>query len=528
MDQTFAKLLDAQQAQEVLRHAEKVRVQAAGEAVAAWGVFAWNALFALGALLLLAWVFWPRRYRQGHGRAGAGFAGGVLLAVLCAAGTQTGIDRNRGFIADRQRRMDAELRAAMDQARKEHLAKHPDAAAQTPAELEKELLKAENAARENLVRSHYLYIPQGNALRYLTLNNPALAADYLWLTSLQYVTSPFRQGQKFDMLHRFYDEMLNLDPGWVEIYVNAGKVLSALDPERHRTELFLCRAITRNPRDHQLPMEAGRLYVVPTVNLRQSQEYSRKAGEFFEQALARRELPKNERVALEDLIARLKREAGLYGAAAERLWKIVTDPEAPKPLRESASREWLQAESLVRADLFQQLANAYRARHRAPPPSLGEALRDFFLRPEAKAPEWLKEGLSGRPPLDAYGLPIDYDPLTGAAASRGVRALHALRKGRMIDTLIATVYSHPQRAVPLHLRELKQYVARYFATPQGPPYAVVEILGENLDTLENPLGGEFEYNPQTGTVVLPPICNPRELLRNADPALDGQAPPYFK
>jgi hypothetical protein len=404
---------------------------------------------------------------------------------------------------------------------------HPPTQERWNPELEREVKEAEDAARDNIVQSHYLYIPKGNSLRYLSLGNSSVAADYMWITSLQYVTSPFQQGHKFDFLHKFYEEILELDPHWVDTYVNMGKVLSALDPDRYRTQHFLDECITRNPGDFRLPMEAGRLFVVPTVRRKLNQDYSLKASQYFEAALSRQNLPTAERAGLEDLIGRLKREAGMHGAAAEQLWKIVNDPDVPKNLRENSSREWLQAESLVRVDLFQQLVNGFKTRRGKWPQDLTIALMDFCAQPNARGPAWFKDGLSGAKPLDAYGLPLLYDPVTGEVASHGVRALNATRASRVIDSLIASIYSEPGREFPRDMAELNKHIRRVFPTADQAPLPVVDALGEELDAEKSPLGGPWNYDPNTGKITLPPECNSRELLRNANMTLEGRVPAYF-
>ncbi|MCW8131446.1 MAG: hypothetical protein KIS92_13940 [Planctomycetota bacterium] len=541
MDPNVANLIDPALLPDVLRHLQKVERLAAADTLRTWGMIAYFAAFAAASLLLLAWVYWPRArtltaqgFRAGSGARGIariapGVAGGVLMMLLSAVSMQTGIDRNRGFIADRQRRMTAEILNAEARARNEYLQEHPLPPDAPPSrEVQAEIKKAEDAARDDIVRSHYLYIPTGNSLRYLSLGNSAIAADYLWLTSLQYVTSPFRQGQKYDMLHRFYNEVLELDPHWIDIYVNAAKVLSAIDPDRYRTERFICSTITQNPGDFRLPMEAGRLFVVPTVNLKQSRDYSKRASEYFAQALSRQDLPKAERAVLEDLIGRLQREAGLHAAAAEKLWSIVTDPDVPKNLRESSSRELLQADSLVRADFFQTMVNAYKQRRGTYPASLQIALVDFVSQPGARGPKWLEEGLTGKTPLDAYGVPLAYNMATGEVASRGVQALRAIQASRIVESLSTGLYPAVKGHIPPDLKTLTTFIRQYYAGPQGPPYTVVESLGEELDAEINPLGEPWMYDPATGRVTLPPICNARELLRNADATLEGRMPPHFR
>jgi len=556
MEQTTA-LLELLQGDDLRAHTQRMNAEVLAETMRGIGHAAYYVSFALAALFLLAWALWPRRRvwtprgwrdldaaplapgeaRGGVGpggesmlrieRAHAGFAGGILLSMLCAISQQIAIDHERGFIQDQHRKMNAKLRQVREQARQEFMASMPQGQHLSAAELQMELKRAADAARENFVQTHYLYLPRGDSLRRLTLDNPALAADYLWLTSLQYVSSPYRQGQKWDMLHRFYSEILELDPHWVEIHINAGKVLSALEPDRGKTELFLNRAMTRNPGDYQLPMEAGRLYVVPPADPDQLPDYSRRASEYFDQAQERKNLPTSERAALDAVLAVLKREAGLYSASVEKLRAVIDDTETPQPVRENAARELLQAESLVRVDLFQRMVKSYRNAHGdQAPPDLKAALRDFAQR--GQAPEFLKPGLEGAVPLDAFGMALEYDARQGVVSSRGVQALRAIQTKTVLEVLLAMFQGNQQR-YPSDMQELSDFLRWYYKPPRDdPPYTVVEVLGRNLDATRNPLGGTWSYDKRTGSITLPPECNLQELYRGVDRVLQGLLPAYFR
>jgi hypothetical protein len=506
-------------------------------------------LFVLGAVLLLAWAGWPRErvltWRSWRcERALPGLAGALLLLLLCAVSQQLAIDDRRGFIADVQRRTEADLRRA---------------AAVSPQE------------RENIIRSHYMYLPEGDSLRYLSLGNTALAADYLWLTSLQYVSSPFRQRQKFGLMRRFYQGILDLDPHWVEIHVNAGRILSALDPNRTRTEQFFVQAITQNPDDYRLPMEAGRLYVIPPTDPRLLKVYSDKAGYYFEKARDRfAKDPERARSAaatiasLEDLIARLKMEAGYHQVARDYLWKVARDQSAPEALRQVSSLAWLQAESLYRLDLWRRLAAGYRARHGQFPPSLSGAFREALASTEerqhlpAMRGEDLEAGRRGAPPLDAYGHPLRYDPAAGEAALRelpgradvrdavaeaagmavispGVQAQRAIQVASIIEAMAQLFHGECQEVLrvnpprfPRDLPELNAFLRAYHRPPRDPPFTVTDAIGLDLDCTRNPLGGAWDYDPAAGLIRLPGVCAADELFRHRLAAFEGRPPPYFK
>jgi len=529
----------------VLRHEQEASL----ETLRSLGYNLYLALFVLGALLLLSWACWPREraltWRKWRCERGLpGLAGALLLLLLCAVSQQLTIDERRGFIADVQRRMEAELRRA---------------AAVSPQE------------RENIIRSQYMYLPEGDSLRYLTLGNTALAADYLWLTSLQYVSSPFRQQHKFGLMRRFYQGIMDLDPHWIEIHVNAGRILSALDPNRTRTEQFFLHAITQNPDDYLLPMEAGRLYVVPPTDPRLLKVYSEKASYYFEKARDRFEKdPERARsgaatlASLEDLIARLKMEAGYHQVARDYLWKVSQDPSAPEALRRISSLAWLQAESLYRQDVWYRLVAEYRARHGQFPRSLTDAFREALASPEerqrlpAMRREDVEAGLRGAPPLDAYGHLFRCDPAAGEAALRelqgradvrdpvaeaaakavlspGVQAQRAIQVASIIEAMAVLFRSECEEVLgvrppcfPRDLVELSAFLNTYYRPPRDKPFTVTDAIGLDLDCTRNPLGAAWDYQPAEGRIQLPAICVPDDLFRNKLAAFEGQSPPCFK
>ncbi len=88
----------------------------------------------------------------------------------------------------------------------------------------------------------YMYMPAGNSLYYITLGNPSIAADYIWLSSLQFVSNSFRRHGKFDMLARFHKTMVDLDPAWIDAEVDGARVLSALINDEEKSVLRRIRA----------------------------------------------------------------------------------------------------------------------------------------------------------------------------------------------------------------------------------------------------------------------------------------------
>src|SRR4029079_10353669 len=180
-----------------------------------------------------------------------------------------------------------------------------------------------------LLRAEYLYLPVGKSLAFMTAGNTGVAADYLYLTSMQYVHGNFRRWHKFDLLLKIYTAMVDMDPHWIEAELNAGKVLSALEPDRFAVEGFYMRCIQENPDAWRLPDGGGYLFIVPPENYDRDQKtYSNRARDWIDDALRHTSFPSNLRGHAVRLKARLGVEADFNEEAAEIFYAQMTDPNA--------------------------------------------------------------------------------------------------------------------------------------------------------------------------------------------------------
>lgn len=400
----------------------------------------------------------------------------IIFFILCAIRQQTLIDLNRGFIADQEQRYEAAI---------------------------KKLGGRKN--KEEVLRAQYMYMPEGNSLSYISLGNPSLAADYVWLTSLQYVSNAFRRGHKFEMLSRFYRTMLDLDPHWISAAINGGKVLSALEDDRYLVEIFYIRAVIENPDDWKLPYEAGRLFVVPPLDPEQLPNYSRRAVAWFKTARSRKSFPSSEQRAVDDLISRLSLESGeaYYEEAADMLRKHATNPDYPQAFREISARDYLNAHSLVIVSKLQQMVDTYQKTQGGFPPSLKPI---FTMFPEGGTTYM----------NDDFGHPIEYDAVTGRVSSRGVNARRAIQVACIIHTLIANFKADHNERVPRDLNELRDDVRKVYKNPAFTlSAAITDAIGMDLDPTRSPIGS-WDYDPVRGIIQLPPYCSMDDLYKNVD------------
>ena len=432
--------------------------------------------FALGGLAMVVAVF----LKSGLGRLrGLLFQLGlVVLLVLCAISHQTRIDTDRGFIADQEKRYEKMIKTL-----------------------------EQRTDKDEVLRAQYLYMPVGDSLAYMTLGNTGIAADYLWLTSLQYVSTSFRRGQKFEMLSRFYTAMLELDPHWIEADVNAGKVLSALEPDRYAVERFYIKAIVLNPTDWRLPYECGRLFVVPPLNLEEQPEYSHRAAEWFKTAMSRPTFPKEMVRSTSNLLALVSAEAGYYEASDAMLYQQLTDEHTEKHLREISARDWMNVHSIRMAMELQKIVDDFKKTNGRLPPDLNTLIA---LLPADAAAEF-KE--------DAFGYPFDYDAETGKVSSRGVKVRKALTVQYVINTLIGLFRSDHAGRTPKSLDELGEWIRKVYVTAANPAsVALKQSLGSDLDPRRSPLGS-WDYDAATGKIVLPEWCNAEQLYQNTEAVL---------
>lgn len=453
-----------------------------------YGYQLYAGLILVAVALIVYGLFWktmtPQRKRMAT-------IGAALLCAMLAVFMQTRIDAHRGFIADQEKRNDEKFKKI-----------------------------AKEKGREAALKMQYMYMPTTNAMRVITLNNPGIAADYVWLTSLQYVSNSFRRGEKFDMLARFFHTLVDLDPKWIGAEINGGKVLSALIEDRDKSYecyKYAIDANLANPQVWRLRYEAGMLYIMPPNDPKKMAEFSRKSAKYFDEAMVEKSFPEDLKKVVADRIARLRLESGssFYQEAEEIMAANATSPESPESLREISKRDWMKAHSMALAATLTDEAAKYKTEKGEFPPSL-EAIIKRFAKPEAFA-------------MDAYGFPFDYNPKTGEATSRGTKALHAIQSGHVVNELITIFRNEHEGRAPKDLLELRDFVRTTDKPPLHPPAVmVIEAVGnaqaiasdstesskmdaqKHLDPSIGPLG-PWTYDAQKAEIVFPPECDIKAL-----------------
>jgi hypothetical protein len=418
----------------------------------------------------------------------------VALLLLCALTKQLNIDGRRGFIEDQERRYDAQVKRL-----------------------------AYVAGSEEALRAQYLYMPEGQSLKYMTLNNPSLAADYLWLTSLQYVSNSFRRGQKFGLLLRFYNTIQELDPHWIDAISNGGKVLSAVEPDRLAVEKFYFTASINNPKSWRLRYEAGRMFVVPPLNLDMQKEYAQHALNWFNDALRllkwETQTPAISQAIrdINEIAGRMALEADYYDAAEEMLYKQATDPKNDVMLRKAAAQDLLTARTMVLIVKVQKKLDEFKAIYGAYP----QQLNLLFMSRRDPILGVFSKGDSSFVDVDAFGFKLEYDPQAGKVSSRGVKARQANQAAAIVNGMIEN-FRGVNKRLPHDLFELQTFTYGVYAAPNEPPTAnITDAIGRDLNVTMSPLGVPWEFDKVFGVVTVPSFCKPENLYRNAEKFLNG-------
>jgi len=102
-----------------------------------------------------------------------------------------------------------------------------------------------------------LYLPKGPWLRLCALGQEQLAADLLYLWSIQYYAS-YEKEDRYRYLEAVYDGAITeLDPHYVDAYWIGALILSVEAKDIDGALRLLDKGIRNNPRDWELPYLAG-------------------------------------------------------------------------------------------------------------------------------------------------------------------------------------------------------------------------------------------------------------------------------
>lgn len=243
---------------------------------------------------------------------------------------------------------------------------------------------------------HLLYLPSGRYLRAVTFGYHSLAADLIYLWSIQYYSN-YQIADRYTFLDQIYRRVIaELDPHYVDPYL-VGSMIMSVEARRDDLALrLLDTGIAANPGEWILPFEAGWICFIRLGDFARARDY-------FERATRNPQAPPVARRLYAEMFNRLGDVR-----TSLRYWTEIHDTAESDYVRQVS---WLHVHDLTLDVALEDLGKAvqeYRARAGAYPRSLGDLVG---------------AGLIPSVPTDPEGRPFRYDPRTGEVASDARRLL---------------------------------------------------------------------------------------------------------
>ncbi len=243
---------------------------------------------------------------------------------------------------------------------------------------------------------HLLYLPSGRYLKAMAFGYPEVAADLIYIWSIQYYSN-YQIQDRYDYLDQIYRRVIaELDPRFVDPYL-VGSMIMSVEAGRDDLALkLLSDGTEKNPGEWILPFQAGFLCYQKLA------DYAC-ARDRFEQTLRIPDAPATVRRLYAEMYNRLGDKK-----SSLRYWTEILESADSDYVRRIA---WLHVHDLaidVQLEDLDQLLDRYAAAHGHPARSLEDLVRGRLL-----------SGI----PRDPNDQPYLLDRTTGRAASASRRLL---------------------------------------------------------------------------------------------------------
>jgi len=246
-------------------------------------------------------------------------------------------------------------------------------------------VRTDKIVRRKVPGSSIIYLPSGKFLKYATFGYSALAADLIYLWSIQYYSTPTID-DRFDHLAHIFSIIAELDPRYVDPY-EVGALIAiqeAHDPEAAFKILDL--GLEKNPDQWVFPFDAGH------IALMQLKDYPL-AEKYFKICMAIPGAP--------DFVQRLYANAIYKKGDLKTSWDTWLQIYKTAPderTKKIAENHLYNVKATIDTGMLKEALRAYRDRTGRFPDSLGRLVQAGLLKDI---------------PKDLDGKDYVYDPGTG-------------------------------------------------------------------------------------------------------------------
>ncbi len=220
--------------------------------------------------------------------------------------------------------------------------------------------------RASIPGASIIYIPSGKFLRYATFGYSSLAADLIYLWSIQYYSN-YSISERYDHLDHIFAIIAELDPRYLDPYEMGAiiAVYEARDP--YLAFKVLDRGLEKNPEQWIFPYQAGHYAQMVLKDYELAREYYKKTME----------IPDAPPIA-----KRLYANAAFKGMDYETAWQSwleVYQTAEEERIKKIASNHLYQVKSVMDAKRIEKAIEEYRQKYGKNPRSLDRLVETGIL-----------------------------------------------------------------------------------------------------------------------------------------------------
>ena len=211
------------------------------------------------------------------------------------------------------------------------------------------------------------YLPSGDYLKVAVLGYRQLAADLIWLKTIQYLGERTQTKQGYRWAYRATDVLTDLDPKFSSAYLITGMILGIWANLPDETIAILEKGAKHNPEVWQLPYMLGYEYYY-------EKHEPGLAAKYFQMASGLEGAP----AYLTNLAARMTVEAGSPEAALEFLQRMYLQVQ-DEQIREGLANRIRQAQVERDIHVLERSVAEYRTRYGKLPGQLEDLVRGGMI-----------------------------------------------------------------------------------------------------------------------------------------------------
>jgi tetratricopeptide (TPR) repeat protein len=245
--------------------------------------------------------------------------------------------------------------------------------------------RTDRIARKKVPGSSIIYIPSGKFLKYATFGYSSLAADLIYIWSIQYYSTPTID-DRFTHLDHIFAIISDLDPSYIDPYETGALIATAEAGDIPLAFKILDNGMAKNPKEWLLPFEAGHIAMMNLKDFDLAMKY-------FKTCM--------------DLPGAPEFTRRLYANALYRKGDLETSWET-----------WLEIYKTAPDERVKKIASnhLYQVKSAMDTGRLKEAIGKFRERAgrlPAELPDLVRAGILSSLPKDLDGRDYVYDPKTG-------------------------------------------------------------------------------------------------------------------